>query len=246
MDYHLPSPTSMIRLQPLAHWLTLMFTMLIATAHAQVPVEMRDRVMARYGGADFDPNRWSASLSPEQRADGAALLASLRDPAVRRLDATEAQNFLRQMSSAVAPGIGLIELLCIDLAEGDGRLTVVTPVPDTPAATSDVRTGDVIVAIDGKATRMLSLHQAAHALLGESGSQVTLLLERDGRTLQKTIRRAPFPASAPVSSERKYSLMRPESIIFFMRATLSVSTTNRSRPRWVRFGITLRSPKSDM
>jgi carboxyl-terminal processing protease len=192
----------MIRLQPLAHWLTVMFTMLIATAHAQVPGEMRDRVMARYGRANFDPTRWSASLSPEQRTDGAALLASLRDPAVRWLDAAEAQNFLSQMSSAVAPGIGLIELLCIDLNEGDGRLTVVTPVPDTPAATADVRTGDVIVAIDGKATRMLSLHQAAHGLLGESGSQVTLLLERDGRTLQKMIRRAPFPANAPLVSSR--------------------------------------------
>lgn len=186
----------------LAHWFAVMSTMLIATAHAQAPGEMHDRVMARYGAAGFDPDRWAASLSPEQRADGAALLASLRDPAVRRLDATEARDFLSQMGSTVASGIGLIELLCIDLAESDGRLTVVTPVPGTPAAASDVRTGDVIVEIDGTPTRILSLHQAAQALLGESGSQVALLLERDGRTLQKTIRRAPFPADAPLVSSR--------------------------------------------
>ncbi len=116
------------------------------------------------------PGRWSAGLSPEERANGLALLASLRDPAVRRLEASEARTFLNQMSSNIPPGIGLIELLCIDLAENDGRLTVITPVPGTPAAAADIRTGDVIVEIDGKATAALSLHRAAQALLGESGS----------------------------------------------------------------------------
>ena len=192
----------MIGVRFLTHWFAAMSAMLIATAHAQVPGEIYDKVMARYGGAGFDPERWSASLSPEQRADGAALLASLRDPAVRRLDATEARDFLSQMGPTVASGIGLIELLCIDLAESDGRLTAVTPVPGTPAAASDVRTGDVIVEIDGTPTRLLSLHQAAKALLGESGSQVNLILERDGRTLEKTIRRAPFPADEPLVSSR--------------------------------------------
>lgn len=194
----------MTKPRPLMHCFAVLFAMAIATPHAnaQLPDEIRDRVMARYGGADFDPDRWSASLTPEQLADGAEVLASLRDPAVRRLDATEARNFLSQMASAAEPGIGLIELLCIDLAEDDGRLTVVTPVPGTPAAASDVRTGDVIIAIDDKPTRSLSLHQAAHALLGEAGSQVTLDLERDGRTLQKTLRRAPFPVDAPLVSSR--------------------------------------------
>lgn len=198
-----PSAGSPInRTGQLLRGLAVMAAMSIAAAHAQLPGEIQETVMARYGGAGFDPARWSASLSPEQRADGDALLASLRDSAVRRLDADEARNFLEQMGSAVAPGIGLIELLCIDLAEDDGRLTVVTPVPGTPAAASDVRTGDVIVAIDGRATDTLSLHQAARALLGESGSQVTLRLERDGDTLQKTVHRAPFPTDMPLVSSR--------------------------------------------
>jgi len=169
---------------------------------ARVISEMHERVMNRYGGTGFDPGRWSAGLSPEERANGLALLASLRDPAVRRLEASEARTFLNQMSSNIPPGIGLIELLCIDLAENDGRLTVITPVPGTPAAAADIRTGDVIVEIDGKATAALSLHRAAQALLGESGSQVTLLLDRGGRTLQKTLRRAPFPADAPLVTHR--------------------------------------------
>jgi carboxyl-terminal processing protease len=198
-----PSAGSSIhRAGQLLRGLAVMATMSIATAHAQLPGEIRDTVMARYGGAGFDPARWSDGLSPEQRADGDALLASLRDPAVRRLEADEARTFLDQMGSTVAPGIGLIELLCIDLAEDDGRLTVITPVPGTPAAESDVRTGDVIVAINGRATATLSLHRAAQALLGEAGSEVALVLERDGRTLQKTLRRAPFPAQLPLVSSR--------------------------------------------
>jgi hypothetical protein len=54
--------------------------------------EMHQRVMDRYGGVGFDPERWSAGLSPGQRASGPALLASLRDPAVRRLEASEARD----------------------------------------------------------------------------------------------------------------------------------------------------------
>jgi C-terminal processing protease CtpA/Prc len=80
----------------------------------------------------------------------ASILRIARD--VPELAAVEARNFMSQMISMMAPGIGLIELLCIDLAERDGRMTVVRPVPHTPAANSDVHTGDVIVEIGGRAT----------------------------------------------------------------------------------------------
>jgi carboxyl-terminal processing protease len=204
----------MIASRQLASWFTGMAVLLLSTAQAQMLLsqhqpaktsvlsEMRERLAARYGKADFDPDSWSEGLSVEQRADAAALLASLHDPAVRLLNAVEAQNFMSQMTSGGAPGIGLIELLCIDLAERDGRLTVVTPVPGTPAANSDIRTGDLIVEIDGKATRALSLHQASNALQGESGSQVTLVIDRNHRTLKKTIRRSDFPSDAPLVSSR--------------------------------------------
>jgi hypothetical protein len=68
--------------------------------------EMRERLIARYGRAGFEPAAWSSGLSADQRSNAAALLASLKDPAIRRLDAAEAQNFLNQMTSAPMSGVG--------------------------------------------------------------------------------------------------------------------------------------------
>jgi carboxyl-terminal processing protease len=219
----------MIKSRALTIALTGIAMLLLSTARAQMPNEqpptqtsvvneMRVRLTARYGRANFDPDRWSDSLSSEQRTDAAALLASLHDPAVRLLNAREAQNFISQMTSTMAPGIGLLELLCIDFAERDGRLTVVTTIPGTPAANSDIRTGDVMVEIDGKATRALSLHQAALALQGESGSSVIVVIDRGGRTLTKTIRRSDFPSDAPLLSSHVVTVeSRPVGYLGILR-----------------------------
>lgn len=159
--------------------------------------EVRDRITERYGGKDFDPDRWLGKSSPGP-ADVAGLIASLDDSSVRLLSPDDARRFFGQMQAPTAPGIGLIELLCIDYSGPDRRITVITPVPGTPAAAADVRTGDVILSIGGVATRDMSLHEAAVALQGKEGSLVELSIDRRGAILDKRIPTAPFPGGKPV------------------------------------------------
>lgn len=73
-------------------------------------------------------------------------------------------------------------------------LLVVQPVPDTPASRAGVRAGDVILEIDGKATREMTTREAVRKLKGPAGTPVTLLVGRGSTPSQAmTLKRAPIP-----------------------------------------------------
>jgi len=61
-----------------------------------------------------------------------------------------------------------------------GWITVVAPLPDTPAERAGIETGDQIVAIDGKPTEGWNNDQAVRTLRGAAGSDVTLTVRRVG------------------------------------------------------------------
>jgi carboxyl-terminal processing protease len=62
----------------------------------------------------------------------------------------------------------------------DGWITVVTPLPGTPAQRAGILTGDRVVEIDGKPTRSWSSDEAVKALRGTPGSVVHVVVERPG------------------------------------------------------------------
>lgn len=62
----------------------------------------------------------------------------------------------------------------------DGWITVVAPLPDTPAERAGIQTGDQIVELDGKSTHDWKQEQAVRSLRGEVGSQVSLKVRRPG------------------------------------------------------------------
>jgi carboxyl-terminal processing protease len=62
----------------------------------------------------------------------------------------------------------------------DGWITVITPLPESPAEQADIRTGDRIVEIDGKSTHRWTAEEAQRALRGVPGSKVTIAVERYG------------------------------------------------------------------
>lgn len=61
-----------------------------------------------------------------------------------------------------------------------GRLTVVSPLPGTPAYRAGVRSGDVIVEVDGQSTEGFNVNDAVKVLQGPPGRPVTLGLRRLG------------------------------------------------------------------
>ena len=70
--------------------------------------------------------------------------------------------------------------LGIQIEVRDGWITVVAPLPDTPAERAGIQTGDQIVALDGRSTEGWKQDQAVKELRGEAGSAVELKVHRVG------------------------------------------------------------------
>jgi len=70
--------------------------------------------------------------------------------------------------------------LGIQIDVRDGWITVVAPLPDTPAEHAGVETGDRIVALDGRPTEGWKQDQAVKELRGQPGTNVTLSIRRIG------------------------------------------------------------------
>jgi len=68
----------------------------------------------------------------------------------------------------------------IEVVMERGYVKVVTPVDDTPAANAGIRTGDLIVKIDGEALAGLSLRESTNRMRGEPGTSISMTILRDG------------------------------------------------------------------
>ncbi len=69
-------------------------------------------------------------------------------------------------------GVGLE----VDIVEDS--MIVITPLPGSPAERAGIRAGDVILRIDGRTSRELSIEEAVRRMRGEPGTQVLLTLRR--------------------------------------------------------------------
>ncbi len=94
------------------------------------------------------------------------------DPHSAYLVRSDAQAFDEGTSGAY-DGIG-VEVLQLP----DGSMKVIAPIDDTPAARAGLKSGDVIVAVDGN--RLMPGEQDQEPLRGKPGSKVTLTLVREG------------------------------------------------------------------
>lgn len=70
--------------------------------------------------------------------------------------------------------------LGIQIDVRDGWITVVAPLPDTPAERAGIQSGDRIVILDGRSTEGWKNDQAVKELRGQPGTQVELKVRRVG------------------------------------------------------------------
>jgi len=72
--------------------------------------------------------------------------------------------------------------LGIEVGMDDGIIKVISPIDDTPAEKAGVLPGDLIVHIDGKAVKGMSLSEAVKIMRGKPGSSIVLSIIRDNET----------------------------------------------------------------
>ena len=108
------------------------------------------------------------------------LLANL-DPHSEYLD-ERAMNELNEDTSGSYNGLGL-EVITVD-----GTLRVVAPIDDTPAERGGIKSGDLIVRIEGKAITAENVAEAVNLLRGKIGTSVTLGILHEGATVPVEIK----------------------------------------------------------
>jgi carboxyl-terminal processing protease len=71
--------------------------------------------------------------------------------------------------------------LGIEVTMEDGFVKVVSPIEDTPAARAGLKTGDLIIRLDSKAVKGMTLNEAVKMMRGKPGSDITLTVVREGQ-----------------------------------------------------------------
>lgn len=115
------------------------------------------------------------SISAEERLQGAirGLVASYDDPYTVYLPPTESEMFEDDISGNFS-GVGM------EVGLRDGLITVIAPLPETPAEEAGLLPGDVIVTIDGRSTEGMSIDEAVRIIRGEKGTDVVFSIFRAG------------------------------------------------------------------
>lgn len=82
--------------------------------------------------------------------------------------------------------------LGIEISKRDGKLTVVSPIEDTPAFEAGILAGDVISKIEDEPTDSLSVIDAVNRMRGKPGEPINITIQRQGvnEPIQKRIVRA--------------------------------------------------------
>jgi carboxyl-terminal processing protease len=70
--------------------------------------------------------------------------------------------------------------LGIEVGSEEGTIRVITPIDDTPAARAGIKSGDLIIKIDDKLTRGMTLPEAVKLMRGKPKTGITLTVARKG------------------------------------------------------------------
>lgn len=101
------------------------------------------------------------------------VVSGLDDPYSTYFDPEEAEQFTANLEGSFS-GIGA------EIGIRDEKLVVVAPLSDSPAERAGLQPGDWILEIDGAETPGMSVEEAVSKIRGEKGTEVTLLITRNG------------------------------------------------------------------
>lgn len=138
--------------------------------------------------------------------DDRELFEGAMDGMVRRLDPysdyitpEELSAFQEDLDQKFG-GIGIV----VELNRDSGLLTVLSPLPDTPAAAAGMRAGDVILAIDGVSTEGFQIRDAVDLMRGDPGTALTVTIRHPGDegAIDLELERAIIPVASVLGDVR--------------------------------------------
>ncbi len=117
------------------------------------------------------------ALSDEEKIQSAidGLVHAYHDPYTVYFPPKDATSFNETISGNFG-GVGM------EVGMRDDLITIIAPLPDTPAERAGLLAGDVIVSIDGTTTEDMQIDEAVSLIRGEKGTVVTLKIYREGES----------------------------------------------------------------
>ena len=107
------------------------------------------------------------------------MLKSLDDPYSRFMTPDQYEEFQTQ-STGRFEGIGAELVMEENAKTGEREVVVLRVLPDGPASETSLYSGDVIVGVDGKSVKGMSLHEVVNLIRGEGGTDVVLNVRHEG------------------------------------------------------------------
>ena len=127
-------------------------------------------------------NTYYEEIDPDSLENDAidGMLAGLEDPYTIYLDPESYAVFLEDATGSYS-GVGMV------VEMKDGLVTIVSTFKDTPADRAGIRSGDVVLAVDGVSTNGQTLHEVVTRIKGKEGTSVVLEMYRPASTTATTV-----------------------------------------------------------
>ncbi len=128
---------------------------------------------------------YNGEISKADIIEGAkkGLTESLGDIYTVYMNAEETSDFYDDLHGNVGSGIG------VEMGLRDGYVRVLRTLPDNPARKAGILAGDILYKVDGEEVYDLSVEEVAKKVRGETGSEVTITVVRNGKEKSFTMKR---------------------------------------------------------
>lgn len=138
--------------------------------------ELYGKIAGSYNG-DVDKNKLLEGAKK-------GMAEAVGDLYTEYMDAEEADNYTNGvLHGNVGAGIG------VEMGLRDGYVRVLRVLPDNPALKAGIMIGDIFYKIDGEEVYTWSTTDIAKKLRGESGTEVTVTMARDGKEIEFKMKR---------------------------------------------------------
>ncbi len=158
--------------------------------------------------ADKDASKATSALPLDELRSFTEVFARIKKDYVEEVsDKTLLENAIRGMLSGLDPHSNYLDPehfkelqvgtsgefggLGIEVGMEDGFVKVISPIDDTPAQRAGVKAGDLVIRLDEKPVKGMTLHDAVKIMRGKIGTDIVLTIIREGeeKPLKITITR---------------------------------------------------------